>query len=177
VHDTQASGLRLSVAELIGHPGEFRELSFKRSLPGVGNALARLSEDALEVDLRVETVIEGVLVTGRVEGEASLQCARCLTDLSEPVSLRICELFAAPGHGADDEDDVYRVEVDEIDLDPMLRDALTLALPLNPLCSEECRGLCARCGKDLNTGPCDCTDDDTDPRWGALADLRAKLEQ
>jgi uncharacterized protein len=57
----------------------------------------------------------------------------------------------------------------------MLRDAVTLALPLRPLCREDCKGLCARCGNDLNAGPCDCGGDDIDPRWEALAALRERL--
>jgi uncharacterized protein len=90
------------------------------------------------------------------------------------VEVEVCELYTAPGHEA--EDDAYRVGGTEIDLEPMLRDALTLALPLNPVCREDCAGLCAHCGKDLNEGACDCVEDTTDPRWEALASLRAKLE-
>jgi uncharacterized protein len=119
-------------------------------------------------------VIEGVLVTGRVEGRSALQCARCLGDFGQELSLSVCELFAAPGHPA--EDDVYRIAHTDIDLEPMLRDAIMLALPLNPLCHPDCKGLCARCGKDLNEGACGCTDDDSDPRWAALSELRARLE-
>jgi DUF177 domain-containing protein len=58
----------------------------------------------------------------------------------------------------------------------MMRDSVGLALPLNPLCRDDCAGLCARCGKDLNEGACECVDDDIDPRWDALAALRERLE-
>jgi uncharacterized protein len=119
-------------------------------------------------------VMEGILATGSIEGETSLECARCLKGFSSAVEVEVCELYTAPGHEA--EDDAYRVQGTEIDLEPMLRDAVGLELPLNPLCRVECAGLCARCGKDLNQGACECVEDETDPRWDALAEVRAKLE-
>ena len=139
--------------------------------------MARLAEDrTLVADLRIESVVEGVLVTGPVEGHAELECARCLRPFSSRMAVRVCELFVTPAHDAAAEDDVYRVTGTEIDLEPMLRDAVALALPLNPVCRSDCKGLCARCGKDLNEGACDCKDDDIDPRWAELATLRAQLE-
>ncbi|MGH2750266.1 MAG: YceD family protein [Actinomycetota bacterium] len=168
--------LRLSVAELLGRPGEYRDIAVRRPLRGVATALARLGDEGIEGDLRIESVIEGVLVTGRVRGDAVLQCARCLEEFDTEVGLRVCELYAGPGHEASDDEDAYQVEGMEIDLEPMVRDAVTLALPLNPLCREDCKGLCASCGADLNQGACDCKQDDFDPRWAALSDLRERLE-
>jgi len=168
--------LRLSVAEILGRPGEYRDIAIRRPLQDVGTALARLGERGIEGDLRIESVIEGVLVTGRVQGGAVLQCARCLNEIETDVTLRVCELFAGPGHEASEDVDVYQVEGLEIDLEPMVRDAVTLALPLNPLCRKDCRGLCGSCGTDLNQGACDCKEDDFDPRWAALSDLRQRLE-
>jgi len=173
---SRVQDLRLSVAEILGRPGEHRDTAVRRPLPGVGMALARLGEQGIEGDLRIESVIEGVLVTGRVQGEAVMQCARCLNEFRQDVTLRVCELFAGPGHEASDDVDVYQVEGMEIDLEPMVRDAVTLALPLNPLCRKDCKGLCGTCGTDLNQGACDCKDDDFDPRWAALSDLRQRLE-
>lgn len=168
--------LRLSVAEILGRPGEYRDIAVRRPLPGVGMALARLGEQGIEGDLRIESVIEGILVTGRVQGDAVMQCARCLNEFRQDVTLRVCELFAGPGHEASEDADVYQVEGVEIDLEPMVRDAVTLALPLNPLCRKDCKGLCGTCGTDLNQGSCDCQEDDFDPRWAALSDLRQRLE-
>jgi uncharacterized protein len=87
----------------------------------------------------------------------------------------VCELYAGPGH--EGEEDSYEVTGTEIDLEPMLRDALVLALPLNPLCSQDCKGYCAGCGQNLNEGECTCTSDDVDPRWAGLEALRTKLDQ
>lgn len=168
--------LTLSVAEILGGPGEYRDVVVRRPLDGVRTALARLSDEAIEARLRVESVIEGVLVTGRVEATSAQDCARCLQSFKDDVGLQVCELFVAPGHEATDEEDVYRVSGTEIDLEPLLRDALALALPLNPLCQPECKGLCPHCGKDLNEGPCDCREETVDPRWEALSDLKARLE-
>ena len=59
--------------------------------------------------------------------------------------------------------------------EPMLRDALTLALPLNPVCKEDCKGLCAHCGNEMTSETCDCTQETTDPRWAELDVLRAGI--
>jgi uncharacterized protein len=174
--DSRVQDLRLSVAEILGRPGTYRDVEVRRPVQGVGTALARLGDRGIEGELRIESVIEGVLVTGRVQGLGVLQCARCLKEFEMEVTLRVCELYAGPGHEATDDEDVYQVDGMEIDLEPMVRDAVTLALPLNPLCRQDCKGLCATCGTDLNLGSCDCKEDDFDPRWAALSDLRQRLE-
>ncbi|MDP9068895.1 MAG: DUF177 domain-containing protein [Actinomycetota bacterium] len=168
--------LSVSVAEILGRPGAYRDIHISKPLPGVRTALARLQKD-LDAELRLESVVEGVLVTGRATGPAVLQCARCLKQLPTRVSADVCELFYAPGHEPPPDEDAYVVGGLEMDLEPMLRDALTLALPLNPLCDEDCKGLCARCGKDLNLNDCTCTEPESDPRWAALDALRDKLAQ
>jgi uncharacterized protein len=164
------------VAELLGQPGAYRDLNICASLEGVAVDLARLGEDPITADLRAQSVVEGILVTGRVEGSSELRCARCLAEFSDRLGLEVCELFAAPGHEQASED-AYLVAGTEMDLEPMLRDVIALALPLHPLCKEDCKGICALCGTDLNAGSCDCKQDDTDPRWAPLDALRAKLEE
>ena len=165
---------KVSVAEILGQPGHLRDIRVHAPLPGVSTALARLGGDPVKAQLRAESVVEGVLVSGTVQGATSLECARCVTSFPSQVELELCELYAGPGH--DGGDDAYEVTGLEIDLEPMLRDALTLALPLNPLCRDACRGLCAHCGQDLNRAQCGCRDDDLDPRWAALEPLRRQLE-
>ncbi len=168
--------LKVSVVEILGRPGTNRHISITKPLEGVRVDLAQLDPAPIAAELTIESVVEGVLVTGPVAGDVRCRCARCLTEFETPMNVEVCELFAAPGH-LHDEPDVYRISGDEIDLEPMLRDELILALPLNPLCREDCKGMCARCGRDLNDGACDCTEDTSDPRWAALDELRAKLEQ
>ena len=168
--------LRVSVVDILGRPGHHRLISISQGLPGVRVALARLSADArVSARLRLESVVEGILVTGPTSAPVTFECARCLKEFGGTVELEVCELFAAPGH-LDSEDDAYRVEGEEIDLEPMLRDAVTLALPLKPLCDPECRGLCAHCGKEMALHTEDCIEDGIDPRWAELDAVRAKLQ-
>jgi uncharacterized protein len=166
--------LSVSVADIIGSPGRYREISLDAGLPEVRNALARVGERPVRARLRAESVAEGILVTGRVETQTSAECARCLEPLATPVSLELCELFV--GQDAPADEDAYRLTGAEMDLRPMLVDAVALALPLRPLCRGDCKGLCPRCGHNLNAGSCDCGTEEIDPRWAPLEELRARLE-
>lgn len=131
----------------------------------------------LAVGLDLRAVERTVCVTGVVEGTAIRQCVRCLKEFDEPMtfSVRVAyerEIKAAPSAAKQDDprrkktaveiepeeqnDDVYYYAGDHLELAPMLREQVILASPMHPLCSEQCLGLCARCGKDLNEGPCRC---------------------
>jgi uncharacterized protein len=168
----------LPVAEILGRPGHYRDVELAHAVSGARTALARADESTTRARLRAESVIEGILVSGRVSGRASSECARCLAPVGLDVELEVCELFVAPGAApAEGADDAYPVTGTTIDLEPMLRDALTLSLPLNPLCSPDCQGLCPLCGSDLNRTSCGCAVEEKDPRWGALDELRARLER
>lgn len=170
------SELKVSVAEILGRPGDYRPLRVDSELDGVTTALARLDPGRVAGDLKAESVVEGILVTGRVGAETALECSRCLDRFAGRVDVDVCELFVAPGHAEQADDDAYEVSGTEIDLEPMLRDAVTLALPLNPLCRDACEGLCPTCYKRRDQGPCDCKQEETDPRWAALSALRERLE-
>ena len=163
------------VADILGHPGVVRDVRLQGILPGISNALVELEASPIDAALRLESVVEGILVSGRVRGRTTVRCARCLSDVSTPIELDVCELFITENRRLPEEE-AYRLSGADMDLEPMLRDAVALALPLNPLCREDCLGLCATCGRDLNQGPCACRDDTPDPRWAALAGLRERLE-
>ena len=169
-------GLSLSVADLLGRPGEYRDFTVSSVIAGVSNPLARVSPRPVAGDLRAESVVEGILVTGSLAADVDYRCARCLTTFTLPLTQQVCELFLAPGQQAPKEEDAYRVAGKEVHLEPMLRDALALSLPLSPVCSRDCAGLCAGCGRNLNTDDCTCSDDDVDPRWAGLAELRERLQ-
>jgi uncharacterized protein len=171
---TRVNDFTISVAEILGQPGQHRDLKLDLPLTGVGTTLAHLKDGPLHAELRAESVVEGVLITGTLQGQTVLECARCLKEFHSSVDLDVCELFLAPGTDPEDRES-YRIAGLEIDLEPMLRDAVTLSLPLNPLCREDCKGICAHCGRDLNLGDCDCTEDTTDPRWAELDALRDRL--
>ena len=165
----------LDVRELGRRPGSMRAVRVDTPAPAelsVGMAASRAGEP-LTLDLRLESVVEGVLVSGTVTAPVTAECARCLTPVSDTVSVPVTELFAYPGSATEqtsDEDEVSHLVGDMLDLEPLVRDALVLDLPLSPLCRDDCRGLCAGCGERLDDLPADHTHTTTDPRWAALAE-------
>jgi uncharacterized protein len=121
------------------------------------------------LELRLESVMEGVLVSGTVEVTVTAECGRCLDPVSDQLAVEVQELFAYEPTGADDEQPL--LTGDFIDLEPLVRDAVMLGLPLNPVCDEDCQGLCAECGARLTEVEPDHAHDETDPRWAALSQL------
>ena len=116
--------------------------------------------------------MEGVLVSGDVEVPLVGQCARCLEDIEDTLTLPVQELFAYSGsttEATSEEDEVRLVEGEHLDLEPMVRDAVVLALPLSPTCTDDCSGLCVDCGERLDDLPDDHSHDVVDPRWAGLA--------
>jgi uncharacterized protein len=129
--------------------------------------------ELLELDLRLEAVVEGVLVSGTVTAPVTGECGRCLRPISDEVVVDLQELFAYPDSATDEtaeEGEVGRVEGGLVDLEPSLRDTVVLALPLSPLCADDCRGLCVTCGARWDELPPDHTHEWIDPRWAALAE-------
>lgn len=107
----------------------------------------------LELTVQLEGVSEGVLVTATVTAPLTGECARCLEPFTAPATVRFQELYSyQPGAAGPDEydgDDGYALDGDLLDLEPALRDALVLELPLSPLCRPDCPGLCPECGTRL----------------------------
>lgn len=146
---------------------------------GCGIPLARITAP-IEVDLTLESVMEGIWVSGEAIAQVQGECARCLEPIDWQESARLEELFAYPatdargalvdGDTSEDEDTMFVVE-DCIDLELPLRDALVLDLPLAPLCRTDCPGLCPECGIRLETEPGH-AHESIDPRWSALEQLR-----
>jgi uncharacterized protein len=132
------------------------------------------------LDLRLEAVMEGVLVTGTATAELTGECVRCLEPLRDDVEVDVQELFVYEESDTatdTEEEDVSRLEGDLLDLEPLLRDAVVLALPFQPLCREDCPGLCAECGARLADDPDHQHDDAIDPRWSALQGLVDQTEE
>lgn len=136
----------------------------------------------VEIDLRLESVMDGVLVTGTARASAAGECVRCLEPLELELEADFQEMFsypdaddrgrakAEPGDDAEDDEDVTPLEDGMFDLEPVLRDAVVLALPMQPVCREDCPGLCSQCGVRLADDP-DHHHDATDIRWAALQGL------
>ncbi len=121
-----------------------------------------------------ESTPGGVTVAGTVTARSLGVCRRCLQEAAGTLRVEVRELFVDPNQRPDElvepGDDYYPVGADELDVQPLVRDACILELPLAPLCSESCAGLCPRCGADLNQRACAC-EPEVDPRWTALAGL------
>jgi len=121
----------------------------------------------IDFNLRLEAVVEGVLVTGTAVVQLRGSCARCLDEVSSTEEFDIQELFCYPDKELDD-DEASRIEGDLIDLEPVLRDAVVLNLPFTPLCRPDCAGLCPDCGANLNADPEHGHAEPIDPRWTSL---------
>ncbi len=157
-------------------PGSLRDETRTVQAPdGLGSGLVLVPAGAdVALDLRFEAVSEGVLVTGSAVAPVAGECARCLDPLTSATEVSIQELYRyLPDHGEDEADGEERfLDGDRLDLEPAFRDAVVLALPLSPLCREDCPGLCAECGVRLaEAGPLHGHGEDTDPRWGPLRRL------
>ena len=161
--------LVLDTRELGRRPGSMRTVRFSGPAPeSLGGELIGVPLGAeIDLDLRLESVMEGVLVSGTVTAPLSGECGRCLEPVSDTLTVDLQELFAY-AEGDDQDEDVSRMEGDLLDLEPALRDAVVLALPLTPLCREDCAGLCVDCGERLDDLPEDHAHDAPDPRWAAL---------
>jgi uncharacterized protein len=169
------------VHEFGRRPGAMRQ--FDRDLPaekligGEGSTLDGLytSEAAdLLLDLRLESVVEGVLATGRVSGSLVAECVRCLDPVEVEVDADFQELFYYDLEDLSQEEleEAVSVVEDMVDTEALVRDAIMLELPLQPLCEPDCPGLCAECGASLAEDP-EHSHESLDPRWAALGALAA----
>jgi uncharacterized protein len=160
-------GWAVDVRHLLATPGGSRGVRIDRPLEGLASELAEVS-DPVRVEALLESVVEGILVSGPVFGRMELRCARCLGGFDQEFRLHIEELFAAD---ASEDDDQYPLLDEVIDLAPMVRDSVVLSLPFAPLCRLDCLGLCERCGGNRNLGECACAEP-VDPRWAPLESVR-----
>ena len=166
----------VDVRDLLGRPGSSRTVHVRGTLEGLGSEVATLKTDEpVEGDVLLESVVEGILATGRLAGTFALRCARCLKDFELPVQVDVHELFT-PNPPADDAD-VYPLDAEGLmDAEQMVRDALGLELPFSPLHSLDCQGLCSVCGGDRNLGECPGDHPQIDPRWADLELVLQDLE-
>jgi uncharacterized protein len=171
--------LVLDTRELGRRPGSQRRKSFTAPAPAdLGIEVLRVPEGSpIEFELRLEAVMEGVLVTGQATAGLEGECARCLEEIRDDVVADFQELFVyeesdtATDSPDGEDDDASRLEGDLLDLEPLLRDAVVLMLPFRPLCREDCPGLCIECGARLADDPGHQHDEPVDPRWAKLTGL------
>jgi uncharacterized protein len=118
-------------------------------------------EKPIELELEIFNTSDSFVVEGNLKAELILSCSRCLQKYSSPIELDISE-------------DVLKSEMEdeeELYLNEIVVDNIILALPMKPLCSDNCKGICPECGQDLNEGDCDCEVEAVDPRLAKLKDF------
>jgi uncharacterized protein len=172
--------LVLDTRELGRRPGSQRTQVVTVPAPAeLGIEVLRVPEGSqVEIDLRLEAVMEGVLVTGTATAELVGECVRCLEEIHDEIEVSFQELYVYDDQShhrdGDDEEDleVRRLEDDLLDLEPLLRDAVVLALPFQPLCEDDCPGLCPECGARLKDDPDHAHEAPIDPRWAGLQALQ-----
>ncbi|MGV9423505.1 YceD family protein [Streptomyces sp. NPDC003656] len=182
--------LVIDTHELGRRPGAMQRLTREVDAPrdlGIEGVIGVPEGAPLELDLRLESVMEGVLVTGTARASAKGECVRCLEPVGLELEADFQEMFsypdaddrgrviAEPGDDAEDDEDRLYIEDGLIDLEPVLRDAVVLALPMQPVCQDDCAGLCSECGARLMDDP-DHHHDAVDIRWAALQGLAGSLE-
>ena len=178
------SPLVFDVRELGRRPGSMKRVSRTVRAPvDLGIEVIGVLEGAMvELDMRFESVMEGVLVTGTVRAPLTGECVRCLEPIERELETGFQQLYSYPdaseyGTGApeDADEETLPIEGDLFDLEPMLRDAVVLALPMQPVCREDCPGLCSQCGARLADDPGH-HHEIADPRWAALQGFTAFSE-
>lgn len=158
----------IDVRDLLEHPGSSRTVPVDEAVRGLHTEMADVPEDErLRGELLLESVVEGILVSGNVAGRFTMRCARCLKEFRRDFDLSMEELFVRDAGPEDD----YEIDRDlTLDPEPMIRDAVVLEMPFSPLCRPECLGLCPVCGGDRNLGECP-GHETVDPRWAPLEGL------
>ncbi|MEV0360163.1 DUF177 domain-containing protein [Nocardia sp. NPDC050697] len=173
-HGLPETGFVLDTRSLGRRPGTMRELHREvAATERIGLDMVHIPAGAaIDLDLTLQAVSEGVLVTGTVSAPLAGECSRCLESFTDSVELPITELFAYPASATEqttDEDDVYRLVDDLVDLEPVVIDAIGLELPLQPLCTPDCAGLCPECGVRMAIAGSGHGHEILDPRWAGLA--------
>jgi uncharacterized protein len=171
----------VEVGNLIRNPGTRLRVERSGHLPGLSVLGVSVPPDAeVSVDVTIEGMDDRSLVAnGRVSTRWTAECSRCLRPISGTVTAEVRELFEDPARGAPEGDgsavgdeDIYPLHGEQVDLEPLARDAVLLALPPAPLCAEDCAGLCPVCGSDRNEADCGCDTTVRDERWAALDVLK-----
>lgn len=163
---------RLNLHELPRRAGEMRE--YHLEIPAherIGTPLIGIEKGSLlNIDVKAEAVDDGILISAGISSDVKGECGRCLTEIQSKIVQNFQELYFYENRKPDDEDsDFFVMDSDIADLEGAIRDAVILALPINPLCRPDCPGLCSICGEKWETLPQNHSHEVVDPRWSGLA--------
>ena len=162
----------LNTHDLPRRAGEMKEYELDIELESsIGIDVIAVPVGILELDLRLEFVAEGVLATGEFDVVAKGECIRCLDPIDLELNRNFQELYAYAPNPDEDEEDQLLMEGEVINLEGPVRDAIVLALPINPICDENCQGLCPECGVKWADLPDDHAHEVVDARWAQLQGL------
>jgi uncharacterized protein len=174
VSGAAAHALVVNVTELLRRPASRKEVHVQ--VPSEGFTVVDSTVPAgapVDVDLELESLSDGIVVTGHVRAPWEAACRRCLGPAGGTLDVEVQELYQV--HPESDE--AFALDGDLLDLEPVVREALLLELPLAPLCRADCAGLCPECGADRNVTDCGHRPAASDARWAALDDLRDRLDR
>jgi uncharacterized protein len=160
----------IPVHDLMHRPGNMREFSLDLELKndlGTG-AVSIPVGSSIQLDLRLESVHEGILATGVIDATAKADCSRCLDPMEIALEVDFQELFAYSGVSEED----FTIDAEQIDLEPVVRDEVVLSLPFQPVCKPDCAGLCSECGVKWAENRGHAHETQVDARWSELMNLK-----
>lgn len=166
--------MKIKIKNLQPHLKEKAVLYYEKSgrddlLKGVGGKFI----DSIKVGLTAEKIGEQFELGGKIETTLQLTCSRCLDEIIYPIETEFYVTIGDKIHEdkSDGADDIIFINNGEVDILPHIEGIIFSELPLTPLCSTDCRGLCQMCGKNKNNSECNCQQDNIDPRWAKLKEL------
>jgi uncharacterized protein len=166
-----ATPLNVNVVELLRWPGTTKDVLATVEVEDFEFNDERVSNVPISINVHLESLSNGVSVAGAATATWHGECRRCLTPLSQLMIVDLSELYQQ----IPEDPDAYAIVNDQINLLPMVRENVLVAIPLGPLCREDCPGFCPQCGADLSEGACGCDSAIVDPRWSALENLKGTL--
>lgn len=166
-----AAVLVVNVVELLRWPGTTKDIATSVAAEDMEFDDDRLLDKSVDVALHLDSLSNGIAVTGTASAWWQGDCRRCLNHIEEEMTIEVSELYQVNV----EDPDAYPITGDQVSFAPMVRENLLLSVPLAPLCRPDCAGLCAICGADLNAGACTCEAPSVDDRWAALDQLKRAL--
>ena len=163
-----AKPLIVNAVELLRRPGTTKDIEVAVAVLDFEFDDSRIVDTPVDISVHLESLSTGIHVSGTAHATWAGVCRRCLAPLVDRMSVDLDEMYQKGTY----DPDAYEIENDQINLLPMVREGLLLAVPLSPLCREDCPGFCPQCGADLAETQCGCVTTDSDPRWSALENLK-----